>query len=116
MGDNSDLSGGVTGVAGEPRVRYLYTEPGARDDVIAAWQGVFGSSAWVLAREEAIARGLFGAVAPDHLDRIGEVVVICLERVIALATGWEPPSVGKLIAFHGSVTAAEMMVPLLIAR
>jgi len=65
---------------------------------------------------EAIARGLFGAVAPDHLDRIGEVVVICLERVIALATGWEPPSVGKLIAFHGSVTAAEMMVPLLIAR
>ena len=97
-------------------MRYLYTEPGARDDVIAAWQGVFGSSAWVLAREEAIARGLFGAVAPDHLDRIGEVVVICLERVIALATGWEPPSVGKLIAFHGSVTAAEMMVPLLIAR
>jgi hypothetical protein len=116
LGDNSDLSAGIVGVAGEPRVRYLYTSPGARDDVIAAWQGVFGSSAWVLAREEAIARGLFGPVAPGHVDRIGEVVVICLERVIALATGWEPPSVGKLIAYHGSVTAAEMMVPLLIAR
>jgi hypothetical protein len=116
LGDNADLSAGIVGVAGEPRVRYLYTAPGARDDVIAAWRGVFGSSAWVLGREEAIARGLFGEVAPDHVDRIGEVVVICLERVIALATGWEPPAVGTLIAYHGSVTAAEMMVPLLIAR
>ena len=97
-------------------MRYLYCAPGAHSDVIAAWQGVFGASAWVLAREEAIARGLFGAVAPDHVDRIGEVVVICLDRVIALATGWEPPSVSKLIAYHGSVTAAEMMIPLLIAR
>lgn len=116
LGDDSDLSAGIAGVAGEPRVRYLYSEPGARDDVIAAWQGVLGSSAWVLAREEAIARGLFGAVAPGHVDRIGEVVVICLERAIALATGWEPPSVGKLVAYHGSVTGAEMLVPLLIVR
>jgi hypothetical protein len=116
LADNSDLSAGIVGVAGEPRVRYLYPAPGARADVIAAWQGVLGSSAWVLTREEAIARGLFGAVAADHVDRIGEVVVICLDRAVALATGWEPPSVRKLIAFHGSLTAAEMMVPLLIAR
>jgi len=116
MADNPDLSAGIVGVAGEPRVRYLYPAPGAREDVIAAWQGVFGSSAWVLPREEAISRGLFGPVAADHLDRIGEVVVICLDRAVALATGWEPPTVSRLVAFHGSVTAAEMMVPLLIAR
>jgi len=30
-----------------------------------------------------------------------------------LASRAEPPSVGRLIAFHGSVTAAEMTVPLL---
>jgi len=116
MADNPDLSAGIVGVAGEPRARYLYPAPGAREDVIAAWQGVFGSSAWVLPREEAISRGLFGPVAADHLDRIGEVVVICLDRAVALATGWEPPTVSRLVAFHGSVTAAEMMVPLLIAR
>jgi hypothetical protein len=40
-------------------------------------------------------------------------VVICLDRTIVLATGWEPPAVAALIAFHGSVTAAEMTVPLL---
>jgi predicted AlkP superfamily pyrophosphatase or phosphodiesterase len=116
MADLSDLSGGVAGVAGEPRVRYLYPAPGARDDVIAAWREVLGDRAWVLAREEAIEQGWFGPVPPAHRDRIGEIVVICLDRVVALATGWEPPVVGKLIAYHGSVTAAEMTIPLLIAR
>jgi hypothetical protein len=116
LADNSDLSAGVVGVAGEPRVRYLYPAPGALSDVLAAWRGVLGSQAWVLSRAEAIDRGLFGPVTPDHVDRIGEIVVICLERVIALAGGWEPPTVGRLVAYHGSVTAAEMMVPLLTAR
>ena len=116
LADISDLSGAIAGVAGEPRVRYLYPVAGALDDVIAAWQAVLGSRAWVLTREEAIGRGLYGPVPADHLDRIGEVVIVCLERIVALATGWEPPTVGRLVAFHGSVTAAEMMVPLLIAR
>ncbi|MFF5292442.1 alkaline phosphatase family protein [Paractinoplanes globisporus] len=116
LADIPDLSGGLAAVAGEPRVRYLYPAAGAHDDVLAVCQGVFGSQAWVLPREEVVARGLFGPVSPDHLDRIGEIVIICLERAIALASGWEPPTVNRLIAFHGSVTAAEMMVPLLIAR
>jgi hypothetical protein len=36
--------------------------------------------------------------------------------VVVLASGWEPPSVARLVGFHGSATAAEMTVPLLIAR
>jgi hypothetical protein len=116
MADIPDLAAGVTGVAGEPRVRYLYTADGARDDVIDAWRGVLGSGAWVLSREEAIAQGWYGPVPDAHLGRIGEIVVICLDRTVALVTGWEPPVVGKLIAYHGSVTAAEMAIPLLIAR
>ena len=31
------LAAGIVAVSGEPRVRYLYVEDGARDDVIAAW-------------------------------------------------------------------------------
>jgi hypothetical protein len=116
MADIPDLALGVTAVAGEPRVRYLYTADGARDDVLAAWRGVFGDGAWVLTREEAIGQGLFGPVPPAHRDRIGEIVVVCLDRTVALATGWEPPVVGKLVAYHGSVTATEMTVPLLMAR
>jgi hypothetical protein len=110
------LQTGVTAVAGEPRVRYLHTEEGALDDVVATWRGVLGENAWVLTRDEAIEGGWFGPVPHAHAGRIGDVVVICLGRTIALATGWEPPAVAGLVAYHGSVTAAEMTVPLLVAR
>jgi hypothetical protein len=116
ISDFSELSDGVVGVAGEPRVRYLYPAPGALADVMAAWQGFFGAGARVLTREQAIAEGWYGSVPPDHLSRIGDLVVICQERVVALASAWEPPVVGKLVAYHGAVTAAEMTVPLLVAR
>jgi hypothetical protein len=116
MANRPALSSGVTAVAGEPRVRYLHTEPGARDDVVAAWQQVFGPSARVLTRDRVIDEGWFGPVPPAHAGRVGDVVVICLDRTVALATGWEPPAVGRLVAYHGSVTAAEMTVPLLVAR
>ncbi len=114
MADHPALCTGVTTVAGEPRVRYLHTADGARDDVAAAWRGVFGASARVLTRDEVIDEGWFGPVPAAHAGRIGDVVAICLDRTISVATGWEPPTVGRLIAYHGSVTAAEVTVPLLL--
>jgi hypothetical protein len=116
MADIPALAAGVTGVAGEPRVRYLYAAPGAVPDVVAAWQAVLGSEAWVLTRQEAIDGGWYGPVPAAHRGRIGDVVVMCQNRAVALATGWEPKAVAGLIAYHGSVTAAEMQIPLLIAR
>ena len=108
-----DVSGidGLVAVAGEPRVRYLHVAPGAQEDVQAAAASLFGSSALVLSRTEALE--VFGPVADRNLGRIGDVVIICLDRVVALASAYEPPSVGRLVAYHGSVTAAEMTVPLL---
>lgn len=41
------LARGVRVVAGEPRVRYLHTEPGAAPDVRAAWAEVLGGRATV---------------------------------------------------------------------
>ncbi|MEU8613429.1 nucleotide pyrophosphatase/phosphodiesterase family protein [Actinoplanes sp. NPDC048791] len=116
LGRDPVLAAGIVAVAGEPRVRYLYVEDGARDDVIAAWRGVLGDKAWVLTREEAIAGGWYGPVPPEHESRIGDVVVICQGRTVIVASGWEPPAVGQLVAYHGSVTAAEMTIPLLIVR
>ncbi|MGK5684603.1 alkaline phosphatase family protein [Actinoplanes sp. URMC 104] len=116
MADIPELRAGVVGVAGEPRVRYLHTASGALDDVVAAWRGVLGPAAWVLTRGEAVDGGWYGPVPAGHRNRIGDVVVICQGRNVALAGGWEPPSVGRLVAYHASVTAAEMEIPLLIAR
>ena len=110
------LSAGVELVAGEARVRYLHVRPGAADDVIAAWRAVLGPAAWVVSRAEAVADGWFGPVPEAHLGRIGDVVVGCTGRHVVLSRDTEPPSVAAMVAFHGSATATEMTIPLLIAR
>jgi hypothetical protein len=108
------LSAGIRVVAGEPRVRYLHTEPGAAADVQATWSGLLGGRAEVYRREQAVATGMFGPVDPRHLARIGDVVVICTGDAAVLATKREPPEAARLIGFHGGATAAEMAIPLIV--
>jgi hypothetical protein len=110
------LREGVRVVAGEPRVRYLHVRPGAQDDVIAAWRAILGEAAWVVSREEAVTAGWFGPVPEAHLDRVGDVVAACRGRYAVLATKTDNPIEGSLVAYHGSWTAAEMMIPLLLIR
>jgi hypothetical protein len=110
------LTAGVAIVAGEPRVRYLHTIPGARPEVMAAWREILGPGAWVATREEAVAAGWFGPVPESHLSRIGDVVVVCREQWVLLASAHEPPRLASMVAFHGSSTAAEMEIPLLVLR
>lgn len=110
------LRAGVEVVAGEPRVRYLHTVPGATDDVIAAWREVLGGAAWVGPRDELISEGWFGPVPEEHLQRIGDVVVVCHDTYAVLASSTDPPTVARLVAFHGSSTEAEMLVPLIVVR
>jgi hypothetical protein len=107
------LGEGVRVVAGEPRVRYLHTEPGAAADVQATWSRVLDGRAQVYSRAQAVATGMFGPVNPRHLPRIGDVVVICTGDAAVLATGHEPPETAKLIGFHGAATPAEMAIPLI---
>jgi len=110
-----ELRHGVDVVAGEPRVRYLHTAPGAVNDVLATWRGVLGDAAWIGTRDEAVATGLYGPVAPGHLDRIGDVVVICREDYIVVASASEA-SEARLAAYHGGLTAPEMEIPLIVIR
>ncbi|MGH3746703.1 MAG: alkaline phosphatase family protein [Micromonosporaceae bacterium] len=113
---NSSLRAGVRVMAGEPRVRYLHTRRGARDDVADAWRDLLGDRAWVACREEVIAQGWFGPVPEPHLPRIGDVVVVCQGRLALTASRREPPITSRLVAYHGSWTAVEMAAPLLIGR
>jgi len=110
------LRDGVQVVAGEARVRYLHVAPGAVDDVVAAWSEVLGDAARVRTRDEVVAGGWFGPVPEDHLGRIGDVVVICNDTYAVMATRTEPPMASRLVAYHGSDTAAELTVPLLVVR
>jgi len=110
------LRAGIRVVAGESRVRYLHTVQGATADVVDAWRGVLADTAWVVTRDEAIAAGWFGPVAEAHLQRIGDVVAALNEDYVVLASASDPPQVAQMIAFHGSATEPEMLIPLLVAR
>lgn len=110
------LTAGVRVVAGEPRVRYLHTEPGATADVVATWTELLAGFADVYTRDDAVAAGMFGPVDPRHLPRIGDVVVVCTGTGAVLATGHEPPESARLIGFHGAATPAEMAIPLVEFR
>ncbi|WP_433649704.1 alkaline phosphatase family protein [Micromonospora zamorensis] len=110
------LRTGVRVVAGEARVRYLHAEEGAVDDVRAAWSEVLGAAARVRTRDEVVATGWFGPVPEEHLGRIGDVVVTCNDTYAVMASRTERPMASKLVAYHGSDTAAELTVPLLVVR
>jgi hypothetical protein len=110
------LRAGVRVIAGEPRVRYLHTRPGATGDVLAAWRAALGNVAWIVEREEAVAAGWFGPVPEEHLARVGDVVVACSATHAVVASRTDTPLEARLVAYHGSYTAAEMLIPLLIAR
>jgi hypothetical protein len=112
---NPDLVDGVRLLAGEPRARYAHVEPGAADDVLARWREILGDRAWVAGRDDAVASGVFGPVEDGLAARIGDVVALARGSWALTAPGREPgPS--RLVAFHGSLTATELAIPLLVAR
>lgn len=110
------LAEGIRVVAGEPRVRYLHTEPGAARDVQAAWGELLDGRATVYSREQAAATGMFGPLPAQHAERLGDVVVICSGDGAVLASAHEPPETARLVGFHGGATAAEMQIPLIVFR
>ena len=106
------LLDGVQLMGGEPRARYLYLREGALDDVLARWRGCLGDGAVVCSRDEAIEAGWFGPVTDRYRARIGDVVVAALDD-IAVVDSRRHPREARLLGHHGSVTAAEQLVPLL---
>jgi hypothetical protein len=106
------LREGVALLGGEPRARHVYTVPGAAADVLATWREVLGYRAWVVSRDEAIAEGWFGPVAPQLAPRIGDVVAAPAGPFAVVATEADPRE-SELIGMHGSLTTADQLVPLL---
>jgi len=109
------LADGVRVLAGEPRARYVHAEPGAEDDVLARWRELLGDRAWVASRDEAVASGVFGPVDDALAARIGDVVALA-RGSWALITPEREPGPSRLAAYHGSLTATELAIPLLTAR
>ena len=109
---SADLRAGVILLGGEPRARHVYAHPGAEADVLATWREVLGSRAWVVSREEAIKENWFGPVDPEMIPRIGDVVAAPTGNWGIVATETEPRE-SALIGMHGSLAAADQLIPLL---
>ncbi|MGW9631438.1 alkaline phosphatase family protein [Agromyces sp. NPDC055520] len=117
--DRPELLVGVRHVGGEPRCLSLYLEPGlAASDRLALverWREAEGHRSWVLSRDEAIDAGLYGTVADEVRDRIGDVIVAA-RAGIAYYDRREPNRQAEaMIGQHGSLSDEETRVPLIRA-
>jgi hypothetical protein len=112
LAHDPQLAAGVRHVGGEPRALQLYTEPGAVEDVAATWQGRVGERAWIRRRDEAVAEGWFGPVAPRNTERIGDLVVAMRDNFAIVDSRRARPQLLALVGLHGSLSADEATVPL----
>ncbi|GAA2014483.1 alkaline phosphatase family protein [Microbacterium ulmi] len=113
IGEGDDLAAGVRLIGGEPRMLHLYTERGARDDVLETWRSSESGRSWVLSRDESIAAGLFGSVHPEVEERIGDVVVAARAGIAYYDDRLADKAAQRMIGQHGSLTHEERVVPLL---
>ncbi|WP_069817187.1 alkaline phosphatase family protein [Streptomyces sp. TP-A0874] len=110
-----ELRAGVRLLGGEGRARHIYALPGAAADVAAVWREVLGDRMWIAGRDEAIAAGWFGPVESRVRGRIGDVVAAARDDIAVIASQTEPNE-SSMVGLHGSMTAAEQLVPLLEVR
>ncbi len=112
--ENSALLHSVAAWGGEPRVAHLYVDnPVATEDVANRWREALGKDALVLSRAQAVDEGLFGAVSPEVIPRIGDVLVLAVtERAFYRSEVASTQSM-RMIGQHGSVTPTEREVPVI---
>ncbi len=80
------------------------------------WRAVLGDRAWVVDRDEAIASGIFGPV-DDGARRPHRRRRRTGPRALGLwSRRAHEPGPSRLAAYHGSLTATELAIPLLAAR
>ncbi len=111
---SGEVLGFADGRSGEARFRWLHAKRGAAEDLHAAAQDQHGHHAWIWSLDEIIDSNLFGPVVSDEARRrLGDVALVPFEPF-----GFDDPNephLDRLVGRHGSMTSAEMLVPVLYA-
>jgi predicted AlkP superfamily pyrophosphatase or phosphodiesterase len=105
----------VAAQSGEGRFRWLHSRPGRTRALLEAAEEHHGHQAWVRSREEVVDAGWLGPKVDDLTAcRLGDVA-LAAKGSLAFH---DPTDSGpyRLMGRHGSLTAAEMLVPLLAGR
>ncbi len=106
-----DVMSSVQFLSGEGRFRWLHARPGAAADLEQALAERYGDTTWVMSRDQLIDEGLFGGPLRDELvDRLGDVALLPHAPIAFV----DPADTGesRLHSRHGSLTADELLVPL----
>jgi hypothetical protein len=111
--EHPELLDGVAVLGGEARFRHVYCRAGAVDDVAATWRERLQDDAEVLVRDDALARGWFGDVAPLVRPRLGDVMVASRGDFSVMSSAAFPYEM-TLVGLHGSLTPVEMLIPVLV--
>ena len=112
MSLHPDVTRLLTHQSGEGRFRWLHTKADRADEVAAAARSHHGDDAWVMTRDEMIDGGYFGPRVNDVVRRrFGDVAVMARNDV-----SFDDPADKTYFTLqcrHGSLTDAEIDVPLL---
>jgi hypothetical protein len=115
LADEPTLLEGVRLLAGEGRARALHVEPGAADDVAAAWRAHVGDRGVVATRDEAVEQGWFGPRVTDRVrPLLGDVVVAATVPGVSWVHRDEDAFGGRLAGQHGALTDDEVQVPAIV--
>ena len=116
VGTDPVLGAQVATTGGEPRALHLHVEDGVDPQVVATrWRGELGDDAVVRTRDEAVDAGWFGPVEDRVRPVVGDVVVAMTGTATVVDSRTQTPASIALRGVHGSLTAREMLVPLLVA-
>ncbi len=116
VGDNQvhlapEVLSQVASQSGEGRFRWLHARPGRTRELLDAATEHHSDTGWVVSQDQTVDEGWFGPVVTDAArSRLGDVALVAREPVSYIDKDDTGPYV--LIGRHGSLTSAEMLVPL----
>ena len=109
---SSELLDRVTMQSGEGRFRWWHCRPADVDALADAARDAHGDVAWVVTKEQTLDEAWFGTtVSPPIQRRLGDVALCAFEPVSFHEDADSGPF--ELVCRHGSLTSAEVNVPLL---
>jgi hypothetical protein len=102
-------------VSGEARFRWLHARPGTAGRLFDLARATYGDQAWVVTRDQVIEEGwLGGPLRPEVAARLGDVALVAHAPVAFIDPRDDGDS--RLRSRHGSLTSAEVLVPLVAER
>lgn len=106
-----DVGSLVAFQSGEGRFRWLHARSGRVDALREAARAHHGDQAWVRTVDETVLEGWWGGELTDAIrGRLGDVALVAIDPVAFTDPGDTGPF--HLVGRHGSLTPAEMLVPL----